>query len=586
MTDMNQHIQLGFLKHLRDDDDVLKLCRKTVPFTILRSTTERMTCKSIYGYYDRFGKAPKADFEDFFYTEHHWTSDDERELYEKLFGKINSSEASRDYVLARLAEYIERLSYEQTLLKSADYIQKNDVKAIREEFKIALKNTVAFTEVGDDIWDFYPFPEENRLVCPTSIEALDRKIGGYNRKELFLWMGATNRGKSWALVNGALASLKAGKNAVYYTLEMSKESVQHRLLMSMSGLRRSVGDESKRLRVTYFNSNTVDFSDRKSVYTDTKTIEEAKKRYRRYGGSLRVVELKGGHSTVEDIEKHLYTYELRMGQLPDIIFIDYADLLVSYKKFSEDINGIDHVYNCLRGLAVEKNIGIVTASQGNRMALDVKKVDLKHMAKSIGKAMIADAVITLNQEEAEYRENRMRLIVAKMREGKRNYEIEMTQCLSIGAFCLESRIKTDDYLYNHDDEEMDVVSPREREWNACGSSEGKQAEDDVPRSRCTFDENIDVQEEPSPAQLRVREALRKRREESEGMDPRRRFDERRKTHASFDETSKAEEPKINVKKDKADDNSTEKPNPLFNKPAKHSYVAPNIRNNSDGGYSA
>ena len=105
------------------------------------------------------------------------------------------------------------------------------------------------------------------------------------------------------------------------------------------------------------------------------------------------------------------------------------------------------MFTNLRGLAKERNISVVSATQGTRDSIDARRVGLRQTSGSIGKAKIADVVMSLNQTEEERRNNVMRLFAAKVREGQKYWSVSMIQALDVGAFCLED----EEIIGNEDD---------------------------------------------------------------------------------------------------------------------------------------
>lgn len=430
----------GLLHLMLIDTEFLKHCKTVMPYEVLQTSLYRDFCKTIFEYYQEFESAPLEHFEEYYFEKRN-PSDEEKKLALRAIGLIRQTQPNKEYIKSKLSEYLQTQSLMQAMLSATEKLKGNSVSGCKETLRSAIKVEFFPTEaVGTSIFGYEPQPTSASIVCPTRIDALDAKFKGYRRSELFIWMAPTNTGKSWALIHGAVTALKAGAKVIYYTLEMSETSVLNRMSMAISGLRSYESREGER-NITYFDGTTLDISGRKTLFTDKAGLRFAQSLCRR-GGDLKVVPFTGGKCTVADIESHLYQYEMTMGAAPDIIFLDYADLLKSTRKFQRDMDEIDDVYLGLRAIAQEKDIAVITATQANRGSMDERRVDLKHIAKSLGKATIADTIISLNQTEPERKENYMRLFVAKMREGERGYEVEIKQSYEIGAFCLDSRMRT------------------------------------------------------------------------------------------------------------------------------------------------
>ena len=102
------------------------------------------------------------------------------------------------------------------------------------------------------------------------------------------------------------------------------------------------------------------------------------------------------------------------GFIPDLIIIDYADLMkVDSANLRVDTG---RIYKDLRGIAVEYNVAMITASQSNRAGEDQRILTMKNFAEDYSKAGISDNVITYNQTRAEKELGWARLYVVKARD--------------------------------------------------------------------------------------------------------------------------------------------------------------------------
>ena len=94
------------------------------------------------------------------------------------------------------------------------------------------------------------------------------------------------------------------------------------------------------------------------------------------GGQLVIKEFPTGQATTNTILAHLRTLEANEGFVPDIIFIDYADIMKPLANFSEKRHSLTSIYEGIRGIAVELGIPIWTASQTNRAGMNKDKFGL------------------------------------------------------------------------------------------------------------------------------------------------------------------------------------------------------------------
>lgn len=214
------------------------------------------------------------------------------------------------------------------------------------------------------------------------IPSLDSYIGGgASAGEMAFVLAPTGGGKSMFLVAGAATALLAGKKVVYYTLELSEEVVGQRFdsCINQIGL--------------------------KNVWDFTDIIQERTEEISKFGGSLIIKEFLTGQATINTLMAHLRTLEVSDGFKPDIVFIDYGDLLKPLDSFSEKRHSLDSIYVGIRGMANEFRIPIWSALQTNRTGMDTDKVSLSTVGETLGALRAADIVISVGRDPDELEEN-------------------------------------------------------------------------------------------------------------------------------------------------------------------------------------
>ena len=193
------------------------------------------------------------------------------------------------------------------------------------------------------------------------------------------------------LVSLGANALKRGKNVVHYTFELTETAV---------GIRYDS-------HLTEIPSNEIQDS-KQEVMDKYKNMEL---------GKLIIKEYPTGTATVNTLRNHLEKLSLR-GFVPNLILIDYADIMRSSREYDALRLELKLIYEELRNLAMEKNIPIWTASQANRDSSNSDIVGLENMSESYGKAMVADVVLSLSRKPAEKATGMGRLFVAKNRAGR------------------------------------------------------------------------------------------------------------------------------------------------------------------------
>lgn len=441
MLKFTKHVQDSTIRLMIKDKSFLKICRAMVPYDIFPNEVLRTVTQGIYNYWDSYHDAPKLkNFKDFFYTVMRIKRDEEK-LYKDYFKRLKNIKPNKKYITSKLSEFVQYRVFSDAILEGADLLKQGNLAEFKGMIYKALKTQLGTDELGSSFYSYKYKPREDEVVCKTMIEELDKKIGGYNRGELFVWIAPTGVGKSWAMIYGGKACLIYGIKSVYYTLEMTTDPVQQRQAMAVTGLRRDKRAEGQELIIDYFDGEVKNLSKRKSLETDSKTLRKNQKFLKRRGGDVITKQFIGGKATVAHIEAHLDQLEIQEGFVPDIIFVDHLRLLTAPGSFASKKDEIDDIAMGLHAIAKERNISVVTALHGNRASLGVRQVRLKHSAGSIDIANLADVVMTLNQTEEEKKKGIMRIFADKVREGADKWwEIEVKQSYEVGAFHMDSRV--------------------------------------------------------------------------------------------------------------------------------------------------
>jgi len=212
-------------------------------------------------------------------------------------------------------------------------------------------------------------------------------------------------GKSLYLANQAVKHLIENLKVVYVSLEMSEDRVAQRLdsistLIPQGNLK--VATERSKLKQRH------------------KILRE------RFSKSdLRIKEFPTGMATINTIRAYLNQLKSYEGFQPDVVVIDYMELLRPVREGMSEYEAQQRIAEELRGLAVEQNLLVWTATQTNRAGRGARVITDEHLGDSYGKFRVVDLAISLNQDEEEFDEGMMRAYVVKARNGKARFIIPM-----------------------------------------------------------------------------------------------------------------------------------------------------------------
>jgi replicative DNA helicase len=216
-------------------------------------------------------------------------------------------------------------------------------------------------------------------------------MGGLGAGDLGMVLGSPGGGKSWFLINLGATAVKMGYTVCHYTLELSQEYVGKRYDSIFTG---------------------IDFQ---NIHKDEsrKLIEET---IGSLPGKLIIKEYPMGKTTPSSIETHIQKC-VTLGHKPDLVVIDYVDLLRSKSKSSERKDQIDDVYTSIKGLARQIRTPIWTVSQVNRMGSKDDIIEADKIAGSYDKIMIADFAMSLSRKRGDKLAGTGRIHVIKNRFG-------------------------------------------------------------------------------------------------------------------------------------------------------------------------
>lgn len=279
--------------------------------------------------------------------------------------------------LNEIEEFCKNRAIADAVIGAVDLIEKghyNEVeKRVREAILVSLTSDLGTDYFADPRNRLLRIKDKNGQVS-TGWKSVDDKLyGGVNRGEITIWCAGSGVGKSLFLQNLAINFAKQGLNVVYVTLELSEELCSMRMDSMLSEV------------------------PTKEIFKKLDEVEIRIKQAGKKSGSLFVKQLPQG-STSNDIRAYLKNYEIETQRKPQVLIVDYLDLLFPNNKRIDPSNLFvkdKFVAEELRGLCVERGMIGQTASQLNRGAVQEQEHDHSHISGGISKIQTADNVISI-----------------------------------------------------------------------------------------------------------------------------------------------------------------------------------------------
>lgn len=277
-----------------------------------------------------------------------------------------------DFVKQQTLDFCKNQNLKGAIIQSVELLKDGEYDSIKALIDTAMK-AGAERDLGheymQDIEERYS--ESVRNTITTGWDVIDELAdGGLGKGELGVMVAPAGIGKSWALVNVAANAVKAGKTVIHYTLELNEAYV---------GLR--------------YDSVFTGIAAQNLKYN----MDDVKERLKTIKGNLIVKYYPTKGASVNTLASHIEKARMQ-GINPDLVIVDYADLLRGTGKTSELRIQLGNIYEDLRGLAGEQEIPVWTASQANRSALQEDVIQADKIAESYSKIMTADFVVSLSRK--------------------------------------------------------------------------------------------------------------------------------------------------------------------------------------------
>lgn len=414
----------------------------------------------IYDFIDRHKAPPGDHLPDLLQDKLESKSGGEASLYEDVIRSIHAAKdgINSQYVMSQLETFIKRQSLRGIAIDLAKALQRDTEESLEEAERLlasATRSTLSVFDPGTRLSDkrrALGFLDTGSVAFPTGIPELDRRGFGPTRKELWLFIGNTKAGKSWALTHMAKMALMSRVKVLHITLEMSEARCAQRYMQSLFAIsKRKETLQTVRFQKDKLNriSGFEDVRINPKLSMDDPDIREkleAKidKWALRLLDNIIVKQFPTGQLTMGQLTAYMDNLEATQQFTPDLLVVDYPDLFKLDK--SNFRLAIDEVYKDLRGLGVARNMAVAVVSQSHRGAARVKQVGADNVAEAYSKISHADAILTYSQTEAERKLGLARLHVAGGRNDQDKITLVIAQNYASGQFAVDSSLMVGNYF--------------------------------------------------------------------------------------------------------------------------------------------
>ena len=318
-------------------------------------------------------------------------------------GKANKT----DWMIDVTEKWCQDRALQLAIIKSVEVIDGRDNNLTKDALPSILQDAlnVCFDKnVGHDYFadaaarhDFYT---RHDARIPFNLNILDDITeGGLPDKTLSVLMAGIHVGKSLSMCSMAANNLSDGKNVLYISLEMSEEEIGKRIDANLLDI----------------NINSLKTTSKERFMGK---VGQARSKSQ---GELKFKQFPTGSAHVGNFRALLNDLSMKSDFVPDVIYVDYINLMASSRlkasSASDSYLYIQSIAQELRGLAIEFDLPVVTATQVNRTGYAMSDVDMTNVAESFGLPATADFMIAITTTEELSKSGQFQFKILKNRLG-------------------------------------------------------------------------------------------------------------------------------------------------------------------------
>ena len=389
---ITQTIERTTLSNLVSNEEY---CRKVLPFIkadYFDIKEERVVFEEITNFVDKYKRIPtKISLEIEVESRKDLTQDQHTKIVE-IIQTLDATEVDMEWLVDTTEKFCKDKAIYNAIVDGISIIDGKDKKRSADAIPSILTDALAVcfdNAVGHDYFDdaeerfeFYHKIEER---IPFDLDFFNKITkGGLPQKTLNIALAGTGVGKSLFMCHMAASCLSQGKNVLYITLEMAEERI------------------AERIDANLMNISMEDLHDLPKKMFDDKITKLQKKT----NGKLIVKEYPTATAHSAHFRGLIKELAIKRTFKPDMIFIDYLNICASSRlKGATNVNSYTYIKSIaeeLRGLAVECNVPIMSATQTTRSGFTSSDLGLEDTSESFGLPATADFMFALiSNEELE-----------------------------------------------------------------------------------------------------------------------------------------------------------------------------------------
>jgi replicative DNA helicase len=369
--------------------------RKVLPFIkpeYFSDRHERVVFEEINKFMEKYGNQPTKEALSIELDNRKDLNDDEFKSILTIVETLSDAQVDMQWLVDTTEKFCKDKAVYNAILNGIQIIEGKDKEHTAEAIPSILSEALAvafdqnvghdYVEDGENRYEFYHKKEEKLEFDLEYFNKITK--GGIPQKTLNIALAGTGVGKSLFMCHMAASTLMQGKNVLYITLEMAEERIAERI-------------DANLMNITMDDLHDLP----KKMFTDRLSKIQTKT-----NGKLIIKEYPTASAHTGHFRSLLKELALKKSFRPDVIFIDYLNICSS-SRFKGNANVGSYFYikaiaEELRGLAVENNVPIMSATQTTRGGYANSDVGLEDTSESFGLPATADLMFALiSTEELE-----------------------------------------------------------------------------------------------------------------------------------------------------------------------------------------
>lgn len=414
-------------------------------------------------HWENHKEAPKKTIQVYFDTWAKKHSKDEAtiNLVEKLLGSLSEQFEADEEVESINVEYVLKVAAKQfnvvrlqrvievveQLIEIGEVEQADETIHAHTKIQYGIRTNVNFLNEVDSHQNVFEEEERDLFTYPGDLGAFFR--GELTRDAFLAFLAPEKRGKTWWMIDMALRAVKSRRRVAFFSVgDLTEVQMLRRMYIAVSGHPWKAStilypDKFRYIENMGWVNDRVQrvFDQDLSWQISKRSCDRLLKRFVRSKHSyFKLFTAPAGTFSVDDIRGALSRTDDEFWT-PDVIMVDYADILCPKRGLSDMRERINNIWMDLRALSQERKALVVTATQANAKSYDAHSLTRNNFAEDKRKFAHVTSMIGINQTPTEKQSGVFRLNQILSREGTLSEydQVVVGGCLSIGRPAIKSK---------------------------------------------------------------------------------------------------------------------------------------------------